>query len=115
ARQRTLRSTITWSYDLLPETEQQVFRQLGVFVGGFTLEAAEAVCGGDGEVGFDVLDGIGSLVESSLVRLDELLDGEPRFTMLETIREYAVERLEASGEASMLRRRHAAALLRLAE
>jgi non-specific serine/threonine protein kinase len=106
ARQQTLRSAIAWSYDLLHEPEQRLFRRLGAFVGGFTLEAAEAVCNADGDLGIEILDGVGSLVDSSLVRAREASDGEPRFDMLETVREYAVEQLEASGEASLARRRH---------
>jgi predicted ATPase len=106
ARQQTLRSAITWSYDLLHAPEQRLFRRLGTFVGGFTLEAAEAVGNADGDLSIDVLDGVGALVDSSLVRARVTSDGEPRFDMLETVREYAVEQLEASGEASVIRRRH---------
>lgn len=105
-RQQTLRSAIAWSYDLLHAPEQRLFRRLGAFVGGFTLEAAEVVCETDGDLGLDVLDGIGSLVDSSLVRTSDTPDGEPRFTMLETVREYAVEGLAASGDASATRGRH---------
>jgi predicted ATPase/class 3 adenylate cyclase len=93
-RQRTLRDTIAWSYELLDETEQRLFSRLAVFVGGFTLEAAEQVCDAD-------LDTLTSLVEKSLVR-----QGEDRFRMLETIREFALERLEESGELDHVRRRH---------
>ena len=114
-RQRTLRSAIAWSYDLLRAPEQQLFRRLGAFVGGFTLEAAEGVCTADGDLGIDVLDGVGSLVDGSLVRPGETANGEPRFAMLETVREYALERLEASGEASIIRRRHRDYYLTLAE
>ena len=89
-RQRTLRDTIAWSYDLLDPDECQLFRRLGVFVGGWTMEAAEAVANPEGNL--DVLGGLTSLVEMSLVRLDET-ESEPRFRMLETIREYAVDRL----------------------
>ena len=86
-RHRTLAQTLAWSYDLLSEDERSLFARLGVFAGGFSLEAAEAVCDAD-------LDTLGSLVDKSLVRRE----GE-RFAMLETIREYALERLDASGEA----------------
>jgi predicted ATPase len=115
ARQRTLRDTIAWSHDLLDDAERQLFRRLSVFVGGFTLEAAEMVCPSDGEPGIDVLDGVSSLVDKSLLRQDDGPNGEPRFSMLETIREFAVERLEASGETASLRRRHAGYYLTLAE
>jgi predicted ATPase/class 3 adenylate cyclase/Tfp pilus assembly protein PilF len=99
-RQRTLRDTIAWSYDLLDETEQRLFRQLSVFVGGFVLVAA---------------DGVASLVEKSLLRQDDGSDGEPRFQMLETIREFAIERLETSGKAPLVRERHARYYVALAE
>ncbi len=114
ARQQTLRDTITWSYDLLDEGEKTLFRRLSIFVGGSTLEAAEAVC--DATVlGIDLLDGLASLVDKSLLRQVEGADGEPRFVMLETIREYGLEQLAASGEAPTLRRRHADFFLALAE
>lgn len=105
-RQQTLRSAIAWSYDLLRPPEQRLFRRLGVFVGEFTLEAAEAVCNTEGDLDVDILDGVGVLVEISLVRLAEAQVGKPRYRMLETVRQYAVERLEAGGEASIIRRRH---------
>src|ERR671911_1022995 len=111
-RQRTLRDTIAWSYDLLAEDECQLFRRLGVFVGGWTMEAAEAVANPDGEL--DVLGGLTSLVEMSLVRLDET-ESEPRFRMLETIREYAVDRLIDATEDAAMRERHAAFYLAFAE
>jgi tetratricopeptide (TPR) repeat protein len=106
-RQRTLRGTIEWSYDLLLANEKTLFARLGVFVGGCRLEAAEAVCNGDDALGSTVLDGVESLIEQSLLRQRADSDGEPRFWMLETIREYALERLESSGEADDIRRRHA--------
>ena len=115
ARQQTIRNTIDWSYDLLDAGEQTLFARLGVFVGGCTLEAAEAVCNADGDLPMDVVDGLAALVDKSLLRQDEELDGEPRFVMLETIREYALEQLEASGEAEALRRQHADYFLALAE
>ncbi len=100
ARQRTLRGAIEWSYDLLAADEKALFARLGVFVGGCRLEAAEAVCGGKG-----ILDGLDSLVERSLLRQRADSDGQPRFWMLETLREFAVEQLE--GEAEDARRSHA--------
>ena len=110
ARQRTLRDAIAWSYDLLGPAEQTVFRALAVFVGGCTTTAAEAVLPLDGA---DPLDVLGSLVEQSLLRVGEDSDGEPRFRMLETIREYAAEQLRACGEEDEVARRfafHVAAL-----
>ena len=103
-RQRTLRATIDWSHDLLEPAEQRLFARLAVFAGGWTREAAEAICAG--ELAIAVLDGLESLVDKSLV--DSMAgDGEAiRFTMLETIREYAIERLEASGEAARVRSLH---------
>lgn len=135
-RLRTMRDAIGWSYDLLTEDEQAYFRRLAVFAGGFTLEAAEAVCGprgtgnreqGTGEDGrapvprsltplpSNVLDGIAALVVKSLLRCDRDTSGEPCFAMLETIREYGRERLVAAGEEDVTRRRHAAYFRALAE
>jgi predicted ATPase/class 3 adenylate cyclase len=111
-RQRTLRAAIEWSYELLPEAERQLFAQLGVFVNGSRLEAAEALCH---SIGVDVLDGLQSLVEKSLLRQRADADGEPRFWMLETIREYAVELLDAAGMLDGARRSHAEWFLGLAE
>jgi non-specific serine/threonine protein kinase len=113
ARQRTLRDTIAWSYDLLPATDQALSRRLSVFVGGWTLEAAEAVTSPDGAL--DVLEGLGDLVERSLVRRVDDGGGEPRFGMLETIREFGLERLAESGEEEATRKRHAAWSMALAE
>jgi len=121
ARQQTLRNAIAWSYDLLPEAEQRLFRHLSVFVGGFTLEAAEAVCKGDPTgssghaLGIDLLDEVGSLVDNSLIRPEEVLGGEPRFRMLETIREYGLEQLGTAGEETTIRRRHLSWFADLAE
>jgi predicted ATPase/DNA-binding SARP family transcriptional activator len=109
-RQRTLRATIDWSYELLEPAEQRLFVRLAVFAGGCTIEAAQSVCGDD----LEVVDGLASLTDKGLTRL-EGSDEEPRFTMLETIREYAAERLELSEEASTLRWRHAEHFLGLAE
>jgi predicted ATPase/DNA-binding SARP family transcriptional activator len=114
ARQRTLRSTIDWSYRLLTPSEQALFARLAVFVGGATLEAIEMVCGGEAPPEA-VLDGLEALVAKNLLRHDKLELGEPRFRMLATLREYALERLAASGEAEALRRRHAQYYLACAE
>ena len=111
-RQRTLRATLDWSYDLLDLEERSLFAHLAVFVGGWTLDAAEAVCDvGDGA---EVLRHLSALSYKSLVRQTNAHD-EPRFTMLETVREYALERLEEGGEGEGTRRRHAGVFLRLAE
>jgi predicted ATPase/class 3 adenylate cyclase len=114
ARQRTLRDAIAWSHDLLAPDERILFDRLAVFAGGWTLEAADAVCDPEGERDLDALSGLAALVDQSLLRQDEAA-GEPRFRMLETVREYAVERLEESGEGALLRRRHATYYLDLAE
>jgi predicted ATPase/class 3 adenylate cyclase len=108
ARQQTLRGAIAWSYDLLDPAIQRLFAAVAVFVGGFELEAAEAICGPGptGATSLDVLDGLSSLVDQSLLRQDAL-HTHPRFVMLETIRSFAWERLEADGQALELRRRHA--------
>ncbi|HEX9373216.1 MAG TPA: tetratricopeptide repeat protein, partial [Roseiflexaceae bacterium] len=115
ARQQTIRHTIDWSYDLLDAGEQTLFARLGVFPGGCTLEAAEAVCNVDDTLPIEIMDGVATLLDQSLVHQTEGSDGEPRFTMLETIREYALERLAASGEAQSIRRQHAQHYLALAE
>src|SRR5207248_8288413 len=106
ARQRTLRGAIEWSHDLLNENEQKLFRRLSVFVGGCTLEAVEAVANTRDDLGSDVLDGISSLVDKSLMRQVETTGEEPRFVMLETIREYALERLAAAADEPITRRSH---------
>ena len=111
-RQRTLRAALAWSHDLLSPEEQTLFRRLSVFVGGWTLEAAEAVAGLGNEL--DVLAGLDGLADQSLIRLDES-SPEPRYGMLETIREFAQEQLAASGEEATLREAHAAYFLGLAE
>ncbi len=115
ARQQTLRSTIDWSYHLLHENAQAVFRRLSVFVGGCTLEAAEVVCNKADSAHLDVLDEISVQLNHSLLQQAEGLGGEPRFVMLETIREYALERLIVSGEVEAIRQQHAAYVLELAE
>jgi predicted ATPase/class 3 adenylate cyclase len=113
ARQRTLRGAIEWSHDLLSAEERRLFARLSVFAGGWTLEAAEAVCALG--LNIDVLEGLGTLVEGSLVRRREIPDDGMWFRMMETIREYAAEWLADSGEEDELRRRHAENILELAE
>jgi predicted ATPase/class 3 adenylate cyclase len=110
-RQQTLRGAIAWSHDLLSEPERVLFRRLAVFAGGSTFETAEAVTGADGAV--DVVDGLESLVAKSLLRQENGI--EPRFRMLETIREFATEQLDLSGEAETVRSSYAAQFLALAE
>jgi predicted ATPase len=97
ARQQTMRDAIGWSHDLLTREEQTLLHRLAVFSAGCTLDAAEAVA--DPESTVDVFDGIASLVDKSLLRQEETV-GEPRFRMLETVREFALERLEESGAGS---------------
>ena len=115
ARQRTMRETLAWSYDLLSSAEQELFQQLAVFHGGCTLSAAEELCAGTGNGSMDLLDGIEALHRNSLLRLAETPHGEPRFRMLETIREYGLERLAASGREEDLRRRHTGYFLAFAD
>jgi non-specific serine/threonine protein kinase len=113
-RLRSMRDAIGWSYDLLSPEEQSLFRRLAVFVGGFTLEAAEAIGASEGDPAVDVLEGITSLLDKSLLRQEVGLDGEPRYGMLETVRDFGLERLTASGEEGASRRRHAGYCLALA-
>ena len=113
-RQRTLRDAIDWSYQLLEPPEQALLARLGVFAGGCSLELADAVAGGGEGVG-DSLEVLASLVDKSLVRQRDGADGEPRFGLLETIREFALEKLEEKGELEELRRRHAERFLALVE
>jgi non-specific serine/threonine protein kinase len=123
ARQQTLRDTIDWSHELLTAGEKRLFRRLAPFAGGFTLTAAESVAGehdatrsaAPPSTSIDMLDGIASLGDKSLLQPIASVDDEPRFAMLETIREYALEQLEASGEAEMIRQRHALHYLELVE
>jgi predicted ATPase/class 3 adenylate cyclase/uncharacterized protein HemY len=113
-RQQTLRALIDWSYDLLSSSERALLRRLSVFAGGWTLEAAEAVCAGDGVEEWEVLDLLTSLVEKSLVLYEER-GGEGRYRLLETVRQYARDRLLEAGEAAAVRGRHRDWCLALAE
>jgi len=115
ARQQTLRNTLQWSYDLLTAEEQRLFRWLSIFVGGCTLEAAEAVCQAGGEQASSVLEGVASLLDKSLVQQTEREGEEPRLLMLETLREFGLECLERQGELEAARRAHAHYFLELAE
>lgn len=113
-RHRTLRAAVSWSYDLLSSEEQELFGRLGVFADGWTLEAAEAV--GDAEgLRVDILDTLGSLVDKSLVQVKHEENGEVRFGMLETMREYAVEQLRERGDFELARVQHNDYFLALAE
>lgn len=114
-RQKSLRATIEWSYELLEDTEKTLFARLSVFRGGCTLEAVEAVCGTEEDLSIDVLEGLSSLLDKSLLRQEEGAWGELRFVMLETLHEYAHERLEESEEAGKVSRRHLQYFLALAE
>ena len=114
-RQQTLRKAIDWSHSLLNEAEQRLFRRLSVFVGGCTLEAAEAVSNTRHDAGVDLFEGLSSLVDKSLLQRMDRGQAEPRFLMLETIREFALERLIESGERPTVARAHAAFCLVLAE
>lgn len=110
-RQQTLRNTVAWSYGLLTTDDQQLLRQLSIFVGGWTLESAEAICGPD----IDIFEGLASLNDHSLIHQTERSDGSAGFGMLEMIRAYALEELEANEEAGVVRRRQVEYLLQLAE
>jgi predicted ATPase/class 3 adenylate cyclase len=112
-RQRTLRGAIEWSYDLLEEAERRLVARLSVFAGGAGLEGADAVGNPDGDLGVATIDVLASLVDKSLVRQVETAAGDPRFVMLETIREYAAERLDLDHDAEATRRRHAEHFLEL--
>jgi predicted ATPase len=111
-RQQTMRGAVQWSYDLLDESERELLCRLAVFAGGCDYGAAEAVCGA---AGLDVMEGLGSLVDKSLLRQREQADGESRFRMLDLVREFALEQLEANGWAESARGEHARYFLRLAE
>ena len=115
SHQQTLRSTIDWSYSLLTAEEQTLFRRLSVFVGDFTLEAAEAVSTTSGDLSISVLHGVASLVDKSLLQQREEEGQEPRLSLLEIMREYGVERLAECGELERVRDAHAAYYLALSE
>jgi predicted ATPase/transcriptional regulator with XRE-family HTH domain len=115
ARQQTMRDTIAWSYDLLTPVEQILFRRLAVFVGGCTLAAAAAVVSNGVYAASDPFEGIASLVDKSVLKQELGANDEPRFGMLETVREFALEQLAASGEEATVRARHAAWCLAEAE
>jgi non-specific serine/threonine protein kinase len=115
ARQRTLRATVQWSYDLLTPTEQRFFRRLAVFMGGWTLEAVENVCGADGLQRKSVLDLLAKLVAKCLVVAEPTSQAHMRYRLLETLREYAWEQLVTSGESEPTLRRHARYFGQLAE
>ena len=114
-RQQTLRNAIDWSHDLLNEAERKLFRRLSAFIGGCTLEGAEAVCNTTQDLGIDIFEGLSSLVDKNLIQRVDRVETVPRFVMLETIREYAQERLLDSLEQSAVRRAHAAYCMVLAE
>jgi predicted ATPase/serine/threonine protein kinase len=114
-RQQTMRGAIAWSYDLLNEEEKKLLRRLSVFVGGFTLEAVEAIGDATGDLELHVLNAVESLMNKSLLHHTEPAQDEPRFAMLDTIRDFGREQLEASGEAIDIRRQHANFFLTLAE
>ncbi|HZU68364.1 MAG TPA: helix-turn-helix domain-containing protein [Ktedonobacteraceae bacterium] len=115
-RQQTMEAAIAWSYELLTEQQQRCFRRLGVFIGGWTLQAAEAVCVAEGQVAAEeTILTLAALVDASLVQAEMLAHGVTRFTMLEILRDYALKQLRAAGEEEECRRRHAAYYARLAE
>jgi predicted ATPase/class 3 adenylate cyclase len=114
-RQRTLRATIEWSYALLDEGEHVLFGRLAVFSGGRTLEAIEAICDAEGDLPVDAFEGVSSLLDKSLLRQEEGPNEEPRFVMLETVHEFAREKLGKSAEAEEIKRVHAEYFLTLAE
>ncbi len=115
ARQRTLRNTLEWSYTLLDAAEQRLFRRLSVFVGGCTLDALEAIYTTLGDDSGQILDGVASLIDNSLLQQTEQEGEEPRLVMLETIREYGLEALATSGEMEVTLQAHAIYYLQLAE
>jgi predicted ATPase/class 3 adenylate cyclase len=115
ARQQTLRGAIAWSYDLLDEDAQRLLDRLSVFAGGCDLEAAEAVCGHATELGGELVDGLMALADQSLIKVEEAVDGEPRFRLFDTIREFAAEHLAERGETATIEDRHRDWYLSLAE
>jgi len=115
-RQRTMHEAIAWSYHLLPPTQQRWFRALSIFMGGYTLAAAESICWGEEPITSDEgLSTIAALIDASLVQVETTGDGLPRYSMLEVIREYAAEQLRAAGEEEDYQRRHAQYYAALAE
>jgi predicted ATPase/class 3 adenylate cyclase len=114
-RQQTLRGALAWSYNLLTPEEQALFRRLAVFVDGCTLEAAEQICTAPGQLEGDILEGLASLVDKSLLRQEEQAEGEARFWMLQVLREFGLERLAEVEETEATRQAHAASYLSLAE
>jgi predicted ATPase/class 3 adenylate cyclase len=106
ARQQTLRAAIAWSYDILDDGGKRLLDRLSVFASGCDLASAEAICGPSSELGGDIIDGLMALVDQSLVKVEEAIDHEPRFRLLDTIREYAAERLDERGETARIRDRH---------
>ena len=114
-RQRTMRATIAWSYELLSSDERALFRRLAVFMGGWTLEAAEQVCLAAGALKLDLLEGLASLLDKSLVSQEPASNGETRFRMLYVLREFGLEHLDVEGEATTTREAHAAYYLSLVE
>jgi len=116
ARQQTMEAAIAWSYELLTEHQQRCFRSLGVFIGGWTLSAAEAVCLAEGKIAAEeTILTLAALVDASLIQAEMLTHGVTRFTMLEILRDYALKQLRVAGEEEEYRRRHAAYYARLAE
>jgi non-specific serine/threonine protein kinase len=114
-RQQTIRGAIAWSYDLLEADEKILFRRLAGFVGGCSLEAAESVCNVENDLAIDILDGVSSLVDKSLLKQNENEDKDIRFTMLETIREFGLEQLDSSNEVEIIHEQHLKFYLDLAE
>jgi predicted ATPase/serine/threonine protein kinase len=114
-RHRTLRDTMDWSHELLSPAERRLFRRLAVFVGGCTLESAEAVCNVKNDLGIHLLEGLEGLVDQSLIWRSDPPNGEARFHVLETVQEYGLERLAESGEDALVRRAHSAYCLVVGE
>lgn len=114
-RQQTLRAAMDWSYDLLSPEEQKLFRRLSVFADGCNLESVEAICNAKADLDLELLDGMASLLDKSLLHHGEPFAGESRYSLLETVREYAADKLQSSGEFVQTKRAHAAYCLVLAE
>ena len=114
-RHQTLRQAVAWSYELLDPRSQRFFRRLGAFPGGWTIDAADALCAGDSELEGNAFGQLTELADHSLVRQADGSDGEPRFTLLETIRAYALDQLTEAGEEQQARELHALCYLDLAE